>query len=182
MTKRQLLDQMDTLPPNIETMPPPAVKTFSTPVGSGPAQQPVNMAVRRFDLVDLADMGVWLVARLQEQFPHINQKMIAGWVRGLITSNEHLFLRSHDAVLLAQIARAPLSSHLHTEEVFLFVRNEAIEEGLALYHEMKTWSNRLGSKMMMIERQSDVPHDIIKKALENFGRMYRSDTYFFHLE
>jgi hypothetical protein len=123
------------------------------------------VAISRFGLADFEPMGVWLVERLRERIPDLSDKMLAGWLRGAIVSNEQLLLRSENAVGMAQIAHQPLLPQPIVEEVFVFVRNEAVEEGMAMYGEFRRWASGLGASSMTVDRWTDVPRDLIKQML-----------------
>jgi hypothetical protein len=59
--------------------------------------------VRRFELADLSKHGPWLLKRFQAIFPDMSESAIAGYLRGILYSNEHLFLYQDNAVALAQL-------------------------------------------------------------------------------
>src|ERR1700689_1758205 len=63
--------------------------------------------VRRFELADLSKHGPWLMKRFVAKFPDLSEKQIAGFLNGMITNNEHIFLYQDHAVALAQVVYSP---------------------------------------------------------------------------
>jgi len=130
-----------------------------------PPISPPDVNVRRFGLADMEPMGMWLFERLVKHFPHLTDRIFSGWVRSLMNSNDMLFLRTNDAVCLAQLSRWPLDPVPYLEEVFVLCRNDALEEGAALYSAMYSWAKGAGATEMVVDRFSDVPRDMIVKAI-----------------
>src|ERR1700758_3969089 len=67
--------------------------------------EPIENAIRRFGIADLARHGGWIMRRLQKGRPDLNDRAMFTWLSGLIESNEHLFLYQEHAVALAQVVR-----------------------------------------------------------------------------
>src|SRR5712672_4228096 len=105
-------------------------------------QQPyVPVTIARFALPDLDVWGVHLMERLLSRFPHLNDRMFIGWLKGCMDSNEFLFIRSANAVALAMIVRSPLQPTADVQEVFVLTRGKGCEdEGLAMYDEFRRWA------------------------------------------
>lgn len=129
------------------------------------AFSPSSVTVRRFGLADFEPMGVWLVERLRERIPSLSDRGLAGWLRGAITSNEQLLICTDNAVGMAQIVRQPLLPAPQVEEIFVFTRNEAIEDGMAIYAEFRRWAEGIGASRLDVDRWSDVPREFIKQVL-----------------
>lgn len=135
-------------------------------------------SVVRTSMPDLAQHADWLLWRLKDRYPHLEAKMLMGWLRGAIEDNESMFIRCGRAIGLAQIKQHPLDAHKIVEEVFVLVRGrdtdgviekDAIAEGASLYGAFKSWADRLGAAEIIVERNSDVPRELIKEAL---GRIF----------
>lgn len=162
---------------------PAAVKRAaepSVPVASTPVSEPLNL--RRFALADLSELGAWLLWRLRDRYPHIEERSFAGWLRTLIDSNEHLFVRSRHAVALAQIIHRPLEVYPVIDELFVLAKGRdsdgviekaALYEAAEMYDEFKRWATMLGASEIVIERFTDVPRDMIKERL---GRCWVRET------
>jgi hypothetical protein len=135
------------------------------------AQQPyLPVTITRFALPDLDVWGVLLMERLMSRFPHLNDRMFIGWLKGCMESNEFLFVRSEHAVALAQIVRSPLQPMADVQEVFVLMRGKGGEdEGLAMYDEFRHWAERMGARDLLVDIFTDVPKDAIQRRL---GRLY----------
>lgn len=134
-------------------------------------QQPyLPVTIARFALPDLDIWGVYLMERLLSRFPHLNDRMFIGWLKGCMDSNEFLFIRSANAVALAQIVRSPLQPMADVQEVFVLVRGKGAEaEGLAMYDEFRRWAERMGARDLLVDIFTDMPKDAIQRRL---GRLY----------
>lgn len=143
-----------------------------------PAEVVVNLpdipALRRFHEPDLDQHGMWMVPRLLTAFPHMNQRGLIGWLRGIIQSHEFLFLFNQHSVGLAQmIVPSPLRPDVAIQELFVFCEDpknsEHQREASEFYAETKRWAEGLGAKTVVVEVLSDVPHDMIREKL---GRLF----------
>ena len=130
--------------------------------------------VRRFEVADLNTHGAWLLPRLQQAFPHLHEQNIAGWLRGIVYSNEYQFLFLPQGVCLAQL----LSGHMlnpkpMVREIFVWVQDrenkDQIAQAAEFYLHMHVWATHLGAEHMIVEERSDVPHEMIKEKL---GRIF----------
>lgn len=140
------------------------------------AAEPI--AARRFGLADLSEMGAWLLWRLKDRYPHLDERNLAGWLRGMIDSNEYLFVRTRNAVALAQIQHRALDPLPIVDELFVLAKGRdsdgvvekgALAEAAELYGEFLRWARSLGATEIAIERYTDVPRDQIKERL---GRVW----------
>lgn len=139
--------------------------------------QPVSIA--RFALPDLDVWGVYLMERLLSRFPHLNDRMFIGWLKGCMESNEFLFIRSVNAVALAMIVRSPLQPTADVQEVFVLTRGSGCEdEALAMYDEFRRWAERMGARDLLVDIFTDVGKDAIQRRL---GRLYNRITPFIRL-
>lgn len=138
-----------------------------------PAALPVS---RRFQDPDLDKHGLWLVPRLLNSFKHMNQRELVGWLRGIVASNEFLFLYQDHAVGLAQAMRvSPLRPDVIVQEWFVFVEDKENKQHLAeaamFYEDMLRWGKTQGATRILVEELSDVPHEMIKEKL---GRLFET--------
>ena len=154
-TRRPFIDISDfppTAPPAEPVVTEPPKPTIPPPVD-----------VVRFGMADLQPLGNWLMERLRDAFPHLNERMLFGWLRGVIDSNEYLFVRSPRAVALATVVYRPLSAHPVVEEVFVLAMSEAdIPEAAQMYPRFRQWAESIGAGEIVIERLTDVPHEMIR--------------------
>jgi len=117
--------------------------------------------LHRFALPDLEDMGAWLVERLKGRWGAVSDKNIAAFLRGVMESNEFLFVRTRNAVALAQAAHKPLEAVPFVEEIFVLVRNDAVEEGVQLYGAIRNWGESHGASRIEVGNMTDVePEDV----------------------
>lgn len=158
--------QVGNTAPAIDLVPPKeqAVTVASVP-GSAYPVPPRNVSIRRFGLADIEDMGMWLMTRLRERYPHVNDRMFIGWIRGCMESNEFLFIRSENAAGMAITDHRPLTSAPIVREVFLLSRNDDIMEAAQLYPHIRHWAESMGASEITIECFSDVPHEIVREVI-----------------
>jgi hypothetical protein len=134
---------------------------------------------RRFQLPDLDRHGRWLLDRMLKVFPHRTERNLIGWLRGILYSNEFLFLYQEHGVALATVMQAhPLSPKMYVQEIF--VLSEPGFELLAagFYDEFAMWAKRQGLDTIVVEEMSDVPHEAIKERL---GRLFQRTVNFARL-
>ncbi len=142
---------------------PPAAAVTQT--GSGYVTPPRMTSIRRFGMADIEDMGMWLMTRLRERYPHVNDRMFIGWIRGCMESNEFLFIRSENAAGMAIIDHRPLTSAPIVREVFLLSRNDDLMEAAQLYPHIRQWAESMAASEITIECFSDVPHEIVREVI-----------------
>jgi hypothetical protein len=128
-----------------------------------------EVTVRRFDLGDIDRMGMWMIQRLRKVFPEADDRMIIGWLRACILSNEHFFVCTENAVGLAIMSREPLHTTPIVDEIFVLCRDGAVHEGVEIYKEMKRWTGNLGARRCQVRTDGDVSREKIKQA---FGTLY----------
>lgn len=151
-------------------------ETLEKPV----AEKPPAVAITKFALPDLDRHAAWLLPRLRQAWPHLNERALIGWLRGLIYSNEFLFVTQPHAVALAQmIGSHTLSPKPIVQERFVWVEdreNKAwVNDAAAFYPRIKEWAKALGAEQVIVEEMSDVPHDLIAKAA---GRVFKREQQF----
>lgn len=136
--------------------------------------------IRRLELADLSRHGIWLVARLLSAYPHLTQRELQGWLRGIVTSNEFLFLYQENSVALAQLIRnMTLTPKPIIYERFVFAEDKDnpahIAQAAAFYGEIGRWAKTQSVENILVEEMTDVPHDQIKEYL---GRLYTRQQVF----
>jgi len=134
-----------------------------------------EIRVHRFTLVDLNGYG-WMVARLKERYPAKSDGQLLGWLRGIFPTNEHFFLCSPHAVMLARFEQDYFAQVPIVVERFVLVEKpEYVHEAEALYDHLARWAVGLGAVEMQVGVFSDVPPAYLK---ERFGRTFvRSQTF-----
>ena len=136
--------------------------------------------IRRFQLADLDRAGRWIVPRMAQAWPHLNERALVSFLRGILFSNEFLFLYQPHAVALAQvIGTHTLSPKPIVQERFVWVEDRANKEHIAcavlFYDRIREWAKGMQCETIIVEEMSDVPHDLIKDRL---GRIFSREQKF----
>ncbi len=132
--------------------------------------------MRRFELPDLDRHGRWFLPRFLKEFPHLNERSAIGFLRGIIYSNEFLFLFQEKGVALAQMmGSGGLEPDPIVWERFVWVEDPAnVDQQRAaafFYSRMVTWAKQMGVSVIHVENHTDVGHDLIKAQV---GRVYET--------
>jgi hypothetical protein len=132
--------------------------------------------VRRFELPDMDRHASWFMPRFLKEFPHLNERSAIGFLRGIIYSNEFLFLFQDKGVALAQsMGSGGLEPEPIVWERFVWVEDPAnVEQQKAaafFYPRMEKWAKGLGVRVIHVENKSDVGHELIKAQM---GRIYET--------
>ena len=136
-------------------------------------------AIRRFDLADLSRHGAWLVPRLVTAL-ELPEQRLGAWLRGMIDSNEYLFLQQEHSVALAEMQRVNgLADKPVVRERFVLAQDpdnaEHVKEASAFYDEFKRWAKSMNAEIILVEELTNVPHDMIKDKL---GRIFSRQQQF----
>ena len=136
--------------------------------------------VRRLELADLSRHGGWLMKRLQAAFPHLTDREMNGWLRGIIYVNEFCFLYQENSVGLAQvISNSTLTPEPVMYERFVFCEDkdnpEHVAQAAVFYEEFGRFAKNKGIKTIIVEELTDVSHDLIKDKL---GRLFTRQQVF----
>ena len=129
---------------------------------------------RRFEIADLSRHGPWLMKRFLVKFPDMGEKQVAGYLNGLITNNEHMFLYQDHAVALAQIVASPgIKLSWAIQERFVWVEaredKQQLLDAADFYLHMKQWAVRQGVERIIVCEDTDVPKTLIEQRL---GRLF----------
>ena len=123
-------------------------------------------SIRRFQMADLSLHGAWFLERIMKAFPHRNQYEIAGWLQGMVYSNDHLFLfADFGAAMFERTQFFSLEATQTIIERFVFAQPGHEEQAAGFYEEAKQWAKSQGIQVMVVEEMTDVPHDLIAKAI-----------------
>ena len=138
-------------------------------------------AVRRFELADIAQHAKWLLPRLIKAYPHLTDRTALGFLNSILYSTEYYFCYQPHAVGLVKIERShSLAAFPLVREMFVWVedaKNPAhLDEALAFYPEFQTWAKHHGAETMLVEENSDLPHDLVRACFE--GRIFTREQKF----
>lgn len=126
--------------------------------------------IRRFERPDIDKHAAWFIPRLIKTFPHLNERSAYTWLLNILTSNEFLFLYLDHGIALAQAVQYGLRAEAIIEEQFVWTENpldkEQQEDASFVYLHFLEWGKRKGLAVMVIEENSNVPHDMIGRRLE----------------
>ena len=139
--------------------------------------------IRKFDTADLSVHGKWIVPRMMQAFPHFNERAVASFLQTINYNNEYLMLFADTGVALAQILSAhTLDAKPIIYERFVWVEDrenkEQVKQAAEFYIEFLRWGKRLGVEVMIVEENSDVPHEMVKEKL---GRIFTRQQQFARL-
>ena len=131
-------------------------------------------STRRFELADLSQHGAWLLKRFAAKFPDMTDNTIAGYLQGLLYSNEHLFLYQDNAVGLAQLVySAGIRPVKVVQERFVWIQDrnnkEWCENAADFYLEFRQWGKLQGAERIIACEDSDVPKALIEARI---GRLF----------
>ena len=140
----------------------------------------VGYTIRRFSVADLSRHGGWIMRRLIERYPHQNERYMAGWLNGLIASNESCFLYQDHAVALAQLVNTfNLDLKPVVQERFVWAEEPEkathVEAAAQFYDWFAQWAKAMSIEKIIVEEMSDVPHEQIKERL---GQLYTTQLTF----
>ena len=144
---------------------------------TAPQIEPTTQStLRRFALPDLDTHGLWLLPRLEQSYPHLNQRYLLGWIRTLLYDNANLFLYQDHSVALFQLTNVySLAPKPEIIERFVFCQEGFQKEASEFYAEVARWAKPQGIEKIWVEELSDVPHDLIK---EKIGRVFSRQQQF----
>lgn len=154
-----------------EVLPPPAplVAAVST--------------LRAFDIPDLDRHHAWLFPRLRQSYPHMNDRMMIGWLRSVCYSAEFKFMYQDHAVGLFQcMSSHTLEPNPIVYERFVFVddqeNKDVLKQAAEFYAEVKKWGTHQNAAAIIVEQMTDVPHEMIR---ERMGRLVNRQEWFYKL-
>lgn len=136
--------------------------------------EPVYTPTRRFETADLSRHGKWIMPRLLQAFPNLNERSAAAWLNNIIWNNEYLFLYHEHGVALAQVTSVnALSAKPIVQEILVWIEEQKNEDqqraAAEFYVDMHRWAKHQSADVIIVEELSDVPHEMIREKL---GRIY----------
>lgn len=136
--------------------------------------------VRRFELPDMDRHAKWFMPRFLKEFPHLNERSAIGFLRGIIYSNEFLFLFQEKGIALAQMmSSGGLEAEAIVWERFVWIEYpEDVGQQQAaafFYPRFAEWAKRMGVGVIHVECKTDVPHEMIKARV---GRVFETSQKF----
>lgn len=142
--------------------------------------EPLAPVMRRFDTADLTTHGAWIMPRMLQTYKHMNERAAATFLQNVNYNNEFLFLYQDNGVALAQIMSAhSLDAKPIVYERFVWVKDKddpaQIKFAAEFYTEFYKWAKSQSAEVIIVEENTDVPHDAIKEKL---GRIFTHQQQF----
>lgn len=126
---------------------------------------------RRFERPDIDKHAAWFIPRVLKVFPHQTERSVYTWLLNILNSNEFMFLYQDKAIALAQVVAYSLRPESVVEEIFVWCEDPKDKDQLAdaayFYEHFYEWAKRKGIVTLIVEENSDVPHEVIRKQLGN---------------
>lgn len=133
-----------------------------------------SFLIRRFDTADLTTHGDWLLPRFMKTFPHLNERQAATFLQTVNYNNEFHFLYQDDCIALAHVTSSNvLSAKPIIWEKFVWCKDpedkDQQKHAAEFYVHFQRWAKQQGVDVIVVEENTDVPHDLIKEKL---GRIF----------
>lgn len=134
---------------------------------------------RRFDLNDLPRYAEALLPRLKELYPHVNERMYGGWIRGCINDNACHFVcidapdGAPGAAGMAFVMHDPLDPVPYVNVLFV-IGEEAVR--VSIYEKIVKWSREVNAKEVRV--RDEVIDPAFKKVK---GEVYEHMTFILDL-
>lgn len=126
--------------------------------------------VRRFERPDIDKHAAWFIPRLLKSFPHLNERSAFTWLLSILSSNEFMFLYLDHGVALAQAVQYGLRAEAVVEEQFVWIEDpldkDMQNDAAFVYSHFYEWAKRKGLPVLIVEENSDVPHEAVAKILD----------------
>lgn len=101
--------------------------------------------VTKFTVADVQRYGPWLIPKLTARWPQISAMTFSGWVVGWTSINTVLFIKTENAVGMAEIYKETPDLRLKAREVFVFCNGvEHEDEAVLIYKDFKRWGRTMG--------------------------------------
>lgn len=142
----------------------------------------IESPISRFTLFDMAIWGDWLCSRLDRQWPNKNRMFWQGKVNNITSSNDFLFIKNDDAVLLVMAVPHLMDERPRAMEVFAWSKlaepmkwesqrlsvgenRAAMNSLLSLYRFAADWARKKGASYLMAGLCTDMPIERLEKSL-----------------
>lgn len=138
--------------------------------------------ITRFTLFDMVEWGDWLCSRLDRQWPNKNRMFWQGKVNNIAGSNDFLFIKNDDSVLLAMAPPHLMDDRPRAMEVFAWSKHAepmkwepnrlsitenraAMRSLLSLYRFAADWAKKRGASYLIAGLCTDMPIERLEKGL-----------------
>lgn len=136
--------------------------------------------IRRFNSADLSKHGAWILPRMLQTFRHLNERGAASFLQNIDYNNQFLMLYHETGVALAQVMSAhSLDAKPVIYERFVWVQDKndytQVRHAANFYTEFHRWAKQQSVEVMIVEENTDIPHEMIKEKL---GRIFTRQQQF----
>ena len=146
--------------------------------------EPEPPFMRRFERPDIDKHAAWFIPRLLKSFPHLNERSAYTWLLNIMTSNEYMMLYADHGIALAQAVQYGLRAEAIVEEQFVWVEDpqdkDMVADAAHFYTHFYEWAKRKGLPTLIVEENSDVPHELVKDKLHK--RLFERKVVFARVE
>lgn len=138
------------------------------------------MDTHRFSLNDLTVHAAWFIPRLLKVYPHLNERGVATWLRGVMDQADLFFQASDIGVsCVALVHPDTFTPRAVVQERFTWVADPTdapqVEAAIGFYEGIQRWTKGLGIDVLMLSEHSDVPAEALRTR---FKRIYTRQTSF----
>lgn len=125
--------------------------------------------IRRFERPDIDRHAAWFIPRMLKTYPHLTDRSIQTWLFNILDSNEFMFLFQETGIALAQYVQYGLRAEGIVEEQFVWVADPKddvqVAQAAHFYPHFYEWAKRKSLTTVVVEENSDVPHELVKEKL-----------------
>jgi hypothetical protein len=127
-------------------------------------------SIQRFSQSNLTDKAGWILRRLVAKYPNRNEQGWANQLRFMCGRNDCLFVVQSHSVALAEVVQTDtLSAKRVVYERFVWCEDRQspnqVEAAAEFYTEFVRWANSMGIDEIVIDRDTDVPLEMIRATL-----------------
>ncbi len=126
--------------------------------------------VRRFERPDIDKHATWFIPRLLKSYAHLNERSAYTWLLNILTANDFMFLYFEHGIALAQAVQYGLRAEAVVEEQFVWIEDPLDKDMQAdvafAYTHFYEWAKRKGLSILIVEENSDIPHDLVARTLD----------------
>lgn len=149
-----------------ETVAPPAAPL---------PPRPTILDIHRVSVVDIGEIGPWLIGRLKEKYPHHTDQALMSWLRSSTTDNECWFGRVKgrvgSGIGLFTIHRRFLMRPWVEEAFCLAMTEDDVEYTALLYRPVRDWAVGQGCEKIIVQRFSDCTKGMITEEIGESRRV-----------
>jgi len=139
---------------------------------------PVAVPIHRVIPTDIERLAGWAVPMIQEDFGNPPLPVIQRWMRAWAMDNQYSFVATDNAVGLSTLVYEPLFADPIVQNIFLYVRNGAKNEGIELYKHFYGWMKLNRAVKFRFHDSAGQPTAELKSVFGNlqYQKMWYADA------